>query len=118
MLLGVIGYWGVLHSPNMLVFTISMMVISATNIIFPYIYGAVMEDVPATSKDFFLSLAKVFNNGGAFISPYTMALTASILHLSGPMNIIRIVMWYLVFVGIVFVILAIIRNNRLRKTTK
>lgn len=118
MLLGIIGYWSVLHSPNMLVFTISMMVISATNIIFPYIYGAVMEDVPATSKDFFLSLAKVFNNGGAFISPYTMALTASILHLSGPMNIIRIAMWYLVFVGIVFVILAIIRNNRLRKTTK
>lgn len=118
MLLGVIGYWGVLHSPNMLVFTISMMVISATNIIFPYIYGAVMEDVPATSKDFFLSLAKVFNNGGAFISPYTMALTASILHLSGPMNIIRIAMWYLVFVGIVFVILAIIRNNKIRRAAE
>lgn len=118
MLLGVIGYWGVLHSPNMIVFTISMMVISATNIIFPYIYGAVMEDVPSTSKDFFLSLAKVFNNGGAFISPYTMAATASLIGVSGPENIIRIAMWYLVFVGVVFLILAIIRNNRAKKTAK
>lgn len=111
MVLGIIGYWGIIHSPNMLVFTISMMIISATNIIFPYIYGAVMEDVPATSKDFFLSLAKVFNNGGAFLSPYTMALTASILGVSGPIAIIKIGMWYLVFVGIVFIILAVLRNK-------
>lgn len=111
MVLGIIGYWGIIHSPNMLVFTISMMIISATNIIFPYIYGAVMEDVPATSKDFFLSLAKVFNNGGAFLSPYTMALTASILGVSGPIAIIKIGMWYLVFVGIVFIILAFLRNK-------
>lgn len=111
MVLGIIGYWGIIHSPNMLVFTISMMIISATNIIFPYIYGAVMEDVPATSKDFFLSLAKVFNNGGAFLSPYTMALTASILGVSGPIAIIKIGMWYLVFVGIVFIILAVLRNQ-------
>lgn len=111
MVLGIIGYWGIIHSPNMLVFTISMMIISATNIIFPYIYGAVMEDVPATSKDFFLSLAKVFNNGGAFLSPYTMALTASILDVSGPIAIIKIGMWYLVFVGIVFIILAVLRNK-------
>lgn len=111
MVLGIIGYWGIIHSPNMLVFTISMMIISATNIIFPYIYGAVMEDVPATSKDFFLSLAKVFNNGRAFLSPYTMALTASILSVSGPIAIIKIGMWYLVFVGIVFIILAVLRNK-------
>ena len=111
MVLGIIGYWGIIHSPNMLVFTISMMIISATNIIFPYIYGAVMEDVPATSKDFFLSLAKVFNNGRAFLSPYTMALTASILGVSGPIAIIKIGMWYLVFVGIVFIILAVLRNK-------
>lgn len=111
MVLGIIGYWGIIHSPNMLVFTISMMIISATNIIFPYIYGAVMEDVPATSKDFFLPLAKVFNNGGAFLSPYTMALTASILGVSGPIAIIKIGMWYLVFVGIVFIILAVLRNK-------
>lgn len=111
MVLGIIGYWGIIHSPNMLVFTISMMIISATNIIFPYIYGAVMEDVPATSKDFFLSLAKVFNNGGAFLSPYTMALTASILGVSGPIAIIKIGMCYLVFVGIVFIILAVLRNK-------
>ncbi|WP_338198826.1 MFS transporter [Lactobacillus rizhaonensis] len=111
MVLGIIGYWGIIHSPNMLVFTISMMIISATNIIFPYIYGAVMEEVPATSKDFFLSLAKVFNNGGAFLSPYTMALTASILGVSGPIAIIKIGMWYLVFVGIVFIILAVLRNQ-------
>lgn len=118
MLLGIIGYWGVLHSSNMILFTISMMIISATNIIFPYIYGAVIEDVPATSKDFFLSLAKVFNNGGAFLSPYTMAATASLLGVSGPIAIIKIAMWYLFFVGVVFLILAIIRNRKAKKAAK
>lgn len=112
MILGIISCWGELHSPNMIVFTISMIIGSATSIIFPYIYGAVMGDVPATSKDFFLSLAKVFNNAGAFISPYTMAATASLFGVSGPIAIIKIAMWYLVFVGVVFLILAIIRNRK------
>lgn len=118
MLLGVIGYFGVLHSTNMVIFTISMMILSSTSIIFPYIYGAVMEDVPATSKDFFLSLAKVANNGGAFVSPYTMAATASLFGVSGPIVIIKIAMWYLVFVGVIFLILAIVRNRKAKVEVK
>lgn len=75
MLLGVIGYFGIIHAANMVMLTISMIILSSTSLIFPYIYGAVMEDVPAASKDFALSVAKVFNNFGAFLSPYAMAAT-------------------------------------------
>lgn len=119
MALGIIGYFGILHSSNMVMFTIFMMIISGSNLIFPYIYGAVMEDVSATSKDFFLSLAKVFNNGGAFLSPYTMAATASILGIaSTPIAILHIAIGYLIFAAVVFIILAVIRNVKAAKSEK
>lgn len=116
MLMAIVGYVGVIYSPNMIIFTISMFIISGSSLIFPYIYGAVMEDVPSTSKDFFLSVAKVFNNGGAYISPYTMAATASMLGITGPINTIKIAMGYLFFAGLVFVILAIVRNKKANKS--
>ena len=115
MVMGIIGYMGVLHSSNMIVFTISMMIISGSSIIFPYIYGAVMEDVPATSKDFFLSLAKVFNNGGAFISPYAIAAIGSMTGLTSPVDILKIAISILFVVGMIFIILGIVKTNKANK---
>lgn len=117
MLMAIVGYFGILHSSNMVMFTIFMMIISGSNLIFPYIYGAVMEDVPATSKDFFLSLAKVFNNGGAFLSPYTIAATASVLGIQAdPITILHIAIGYLIFAAVVFIVLAIVRDVKAKKS--
>lgn len=115
MLLGVIGYFGIIHAANMVMLTISMIILSSTSLIFPYIYGAVMEDVPAASKDFALSVAKVFNNFGAFLSPYAMAATAGIFGLTGAIATLKIAMCYLIFIGIVFLILAILKTNKVKK---
>ena len=115
MLLGVVGYIGMAHAVNILMYAIFMIITSSTALIFPYIYGAVMEDVPVNAKDFALSIAKVFNNFGAFLSPYTMAMTGSLLGMKDPISILKIAAGYLVFIGIVFIVLAIIRNHRLNK---
>ena len=74
-----------------------------------------MEDVPATSMDFFLSLAKVFNNGGAFISPYAIAAIGSMTGLTSPVDILKIAISILFVVGMIFIILGIVKTNKANK---
>mgnify|MGYP000360323488 CR=1 FL=1 len=118
MALGVVGYLGMVHSKNMLMYTLFMIIATSTSLIFPYIYGAVMEDVPASAKDFTLSIAKVFNNFGAFLSPYTMAFTAQLLGKHDAVSIFNIAAGYMVFIGIVFIVLALLRNANNHKEIK
>lgn len=113
MLLGVVGYVGMAHAVNMIMYAIFTIITASTALIFPYIYGAVMEDVPESAKDFALSIAKIFNNLGAFLSPYTMAMTGALFGMRDPIAILKIAAGYLVFIGIIFIVLAIIRNNRI-----
>lgn len=118
MILGIIGYTGMTHATSMIMFSFFMIVTSTTSLIFPYIYGAVMEDVPSVAKDFALSIAKVFNNFGSFLSPYSMAFTAQIFGMSGAVATLTIAKWYLVFVGVVFLILAIVRKKQSKVTVE
>ncbi|MCP0887769.1 MFS transporter [Ligilactobacillus sp. WILCCON 0076] len=113
MFMGTIGFIGMAYSKNMWMFSIFMVIVSSTSLIFPYIYGAVMEDVPVSSKDFAISIAKVFNNFGAFLSPYTLVLLGKVFNHGDAVSELIIAGILMLVIGIAFLLLAFSRNKDL-----
>ncbi|KRN28577.1 hypothetical protein IV38_GL000776 [Lactobacillus selangorensis] len=70
---GAIGFIGMAHVPNMIMFTVYAVLISSTSLLIPYVYGTVLDSAPDASKNFAISMAMVLNNLGAYFSPYSLS---------------------------------------------
>jgi len=109
--LGAIGFFGMANSSNMIMFTISMILVSSTTILIPYVYGTVMDSVPESSKNFAISMAMVFNNLGAYFSPYSLSFLGKATHMTDPVSSFVICASVMIVLAIVFIFMQFNRNK-------
>lgn len=76
-----IGFLIVSFAPNMLVFTIGLLISGLGSSAFlPYSFGTIMEKAPKNSANLAVSIAMVGTNLGSWISPYLLSFVGSIFN--------------------------------------
>ncbi|KAE9557226.1 hypothetical protein ATN92_16810 [Companilactobacillus bobalius] len=109
--IGAVGFFGMAHSSNMILFTISMILVSSTTILIPYVYGTVMDSVPEASKNFAISVAMIFNNLGAYFSPYSLSFIGKASGMTDPTSSFVICAVVMIVLAVVFVFMQLNRNK-------
>lgn len=111
-LLGALGFFGMANASNMWVFTICIVLVTATTLLVPYVYGVIMDSVPESSKNFAISLAMVLNNLGAYFSPYTLSFLGKMFNHTDPVASFVICAGIMVVLGVVLTLVLMSRNAR------
>lgn len=111
--IGAIGFFGMAHSSNMILFTVSMILVSSTTILIPYVYGTVMDSVPETSKNFAISVAMIFNNLGSYFSPYSLSFIGKASGMTDPVSSFLICAIVMIVLAVVFVFMQLNRNKNM-----
>lgn len=104
---GALGFVICSQASNMAIFFIGLLLMFVSSLIIPYVYDTILSDVDPSISNLIISIAQVCNNLGAFASPYVIAFLSKILHLSIPVDQMRISAGILVVISIVFLIMAL-----------
>lgn len=112
LLVGALGFLGMSHVPNMFMFTVYAVMISATSLLIPYVYGTVLDSASGASKNFAISIAMVLNNLGAYVSPYVLAFLGKVTGMTDPTSSFIICMGLMLLLAVVFLFLAISRRHQ------
>ncbi|RMW42376.1 MFS transporter [Lactiplantibacillus pentosus] len=110
-LVGAIGFFGMANATNMWIFTISIVLVTGTSLLVPYVYGVIMDSVPESSKNFAISAAMVFNNLGAYFSPYTLSFLGKSVNHTDPVTSFVICAGIMIALGVVLTFVLISRNK-------
>lgn len=109
-LLGAVGFFGMANASNMWIFTICIILVTATTLLVPYVYGVIMDSVPESSKNFAISLAMVLNNLGAYFSPYTLSFLGKMFNHTDPVASFVICAGIMLVLGVVLTLVLMSRN--------
>ncbi|WP_412989843.1 MFS transporter [Pediococcus siamensis] len=112
MIIGGIGMIGMAHSANMFMYTVFLVLTSSTALIVPYVYGAIMDDVPSASKNLIISIAMAGNNVASFLSPYTIALLGKLIGKTDSVTSFMIAAVLFLFDAVVFTFMALARKKQ------
>lgn len=110
-LFGVVGFIICSQAPNMIVFFIGYLLLVVSALIIPYVYDTILSDVDPSISNLIISIAQVCNNLGAFASPYVIAFLSNMLHLSTPVDQMRISAGILVVITVVFLVMAMMHKK-------
>ncbi|MBT1174368.1 MFS transporter [Bifidobacterium sp. LC6] len=112
MTIGAIGMFGMTVAGNMWVFTIFLIMTCSTSMLIPYVYGAILDDVPAGAKNLVISIAMAVNNCASFLSPYTVSFLGKIIGHTDSISSMRIAACLFIIDIAVFVVLAFARKKQ------
>lgn len=114
-LVGAVGFFGMAYASNMWLFTIAMVLVTATALLVPYVYGVIMDSVPESSKNFAISTAMVLNNLGAYFSPYTLSFIGKTVGHTDPVASFIICAGIMLVLGVVLTFLLGRNTNSAKK---
>lgn len=114
-LVGAVGFFGMAYASNMWLFTIAMVLVTATALLVPYVYGVIMDSVPESSKNFAISTAMVLNNLGAYFSPYTLSFIGKTVGHTDPVASFIICAGIMLVLGVVLTLVLLGRNTNSAK---
>lgn len=108
---GAIGFIIASQATNMGIFFIGLLFMFVSSLIIPYVYDTILSDVDSSISNLIISIAQVCNNLGAFASPYVIAFLSNMLHLSTPIDQMRISAGILVVITVVFLVMAMMHKK-------
>ncbi len=111
-LLGAVGFFGMANASNMWIFTICIVLVTATTLLVPYVYGVIMDSVPENSKNFAISTAMVLNNLGAYFSPYTLSFLGKMFNHTDPVASFVICAGIMVVLAVVLMLVLMGRSTK------
>lgn len=114
-LVGAVGFFGMAYASNMWLFTIAIVLVTATALLVPYVYGVIMDSVPESSKNFAISTAMVLNNLGAYFSPYTLSFIGKTVGHTDPVASFIICAGIMLVLGVVLTLVLLGRNTNSAK---
>lgn len=112
LIVGAIGFFVLSISPNMIVFFIGLLMVSSSSMLIPYVYGTIMDDVDDNSKNLVVSIAQVFNNLGAFASPYVIAFLRGMFNAKTSIQSMQISSAILVVIAVIYLFMAVSRGKK------
>lgn len=110
-LCGAVGFIICSQARNMLVFFIGLLLMFVSSLIIPYVYDTILSDVDPSISNLIISIAQVCNNLGAFASPYVIVFLSKVLHLTTPVDQMRISAGILVVITFVFFVMALVHKK-------
>lgn len=110
--IGALGFFGMTHVSNMVMFTVFAVMVSATSLLIPYVYSTVLDSAAPASKNFAISMAMVLNNLGAYVSPYVLAFLGKVIGKTDPVSSFMICTVLMLLLAVVFLFLALSRRHQ------
>jgi MFS family permease len=103
------------QADNMLVFFFALVLMMLGNLIIPYVYDVILGEVDHSISNLVISIAQIFNNLGAFASPYVIAFLSSVVNKKTAVDQMMIGAFILAVVALVFLVMALFRKKEAMK---
>ena len=99
------------QADNMIIFFIALVLMMIGNLIIPYVYDVILGEVDHSISNLVISIAQIFNNLGAFASPYIIAYLGQLTQSNTAVDQMIIGACVLALVAAVFLLMALSRRS-------
>lgn len=115
--LAVVGFVILATASNMVIFFIGLLLIDCGALVIPYVYDTILGEVDSSISNLVISIAQVFNNLGAFASPYVINFFRNMIGVKDQASSMIISAVILAVIAVIFLIIAVSRTAKKNQVT-
>lgn len=115
--LAVVGFVILATASNMVIFFIGLLLIDCGALVIPYVYDTILGEVDSSISNLVISIAQVFNNLGAFASPYGINFFRNMIGVKDQASSMIISAVILAVIAVIFLIIAVSRTAKKNQVT-
>lgn len=112
-----VGFLIMANASNMVIYFIGLLCLNCGTLIIVYVYDTILGDVDSSIGNLVISIAQVFNNLGAFASPYVISFFRNMVGVKTQAGSMVISAVILAVIAVVFLVMAISRSKSSKNTS-